>query len=110
MSRRQISDYERAKKREARTKVGTSPASHGDRGDSDDEAAKYLAGPAVWERYQISDMTLSRWLRDEKVAFPQPALRVRERRYWLIADLERWERSFIPSEKTSTPHHHEAHV
>ena len=106
MSRCQISDYERAKKREARTKVGTSPARHGDRGD---EAAKYLAGPAVWERYQISDMTLSRWLRDEKVAFPQPALRVRERRYWLIADLERWERSFIPREKTST-HHHEARV
>jgi hypothetical protein len=47
-------------------------------------------------RYGISDMSLWRWLQDSKLKFPPPALRVRERRYWLEADLIAWERSRLP--------------
>jgi hypothetical protein len=38
-------------------------------------------------------MSLWRWLRDPEINFPQPALRVRERRYWLEEQLVAWERS-----------------
>ncbi len=42
---------------------------------------------AVAARYSISTRTVDRWLADPRVGFPQP-LRVRDRRYWRIADLE----------------------
>jgi predicted DNA-binding transcriptional regulator AlpA len=50
----------------------------------------------VRERYGISDVALWRWLRDPKLKFPQPAMRVLDRRYWLEEDLIAWERSMIP--------------
>ena|ERR1019366_8533493 len=71
----------------------------GDRGDADahaDPPRKYLTGSQVCARYGISDMSLWRWLRDPKVAFPQPAMRIRDRRFWLEADLIAWERSKLP--------------
>jgi predicted DNA-binding transcriptional regulator AlpA len=57
---------------------------------------RYLTGPAVWKRYGISDVGLWRWLRDPEINFPQPALRIRDRRYWLESDLIRWERAQLP--------------
>jgi len=54
---------------------------------------QYLTAPQICQRYNISDMTLWRWLQDTKLAFPQPALRIRDRRYWLEGDLVCWERS-----------------
>lgn len=71
---------------------------HGDRDLGDDEATlphRYMKGPQVCQRYAISDMSLWRWLQDTELAFPQPALRIRDRRYWLEADLVAWERSHI---------------
>lgn len=44
----------------------------------------------VRQRYNISDMTLWRWERDPKLAFPQP-LRINGRRYWRRADIEAFE-------------------
>ena len=57
---------------------------------------RFLTGPQVWARYSISDVGLWRWLRDPEINFPQPALRIRDRRYWLEADLIRWERAQLP--------------
>ena len=57
---------------------------------------RYLTGPQVRERYSLSDVGLWRWLRDDKLGFPQPVMRVRDRRYWLEEDLIAWERSMIP--------------
>jgi predicted DNA-binding transcriptional regulator AlpA len=71
----------------------------GDRASGDDDEAatrKFLTGPQVAARYQISDMSLYRWLQDATLGFPPPAMRIRDRRYWLIEDLVRWERSHIP--------------
>ena len=44
----------------------------------------------------ISEMTLWRWERDPKLAFPQ-ALVINGRRYYDLADIEEWERARAPS-------------
>jgi predicted DNA-binding transcriptional regulator AlpA len=66
---------------------------HSDRRSTDDDARRFLTGPQVCERYSISDMSLWRWLNDPEIGFPQPALRVKDRRYFLEADLIAWERA-----------------
>ena len=38
----------------------------------------------------ISAMTLWRWLRSDRVRFPQPALIVNNRRYWSAASIRHW--------------------
>ena len=69
---------------------------YGDRSSGDEDAARYLTGPQLCARYSISDMTLWRWLQDPEIGFPRPAMRVRERRYWLESDLVAWERAQLP--------------
>jgi predicted DNA-binding transcriptional regulator AlpA len=52
----------------------------------------FLPGPAVRDRYKISDPTLWRWMK--KRGFPQPAVRPNSRvRLWKVSDLESWEAS-----------------
>jgi len=63
------------------------------------DITQYLTGPQVCARYGITPMSLWRWLSDRKYAdlgFPQPALRIKERRYWREADLIAWERRLAP--------------
>ena len=50
-----------------------------------------LAGRKVRSRYDISEMTLSRWMRDADLKFPPP-IKINRRNYWRVADLEKWER------------------
>ncbi len=38
----------------------------------------------------VTDMCLWRWMRDERVAFPQP-LKINRRNYWKLADLRAWQ-------------------
>jgi hypothetical protein len=66
-------------------------------GERPDTGTKYLTGPQVRARYNVSSMCLWRWLGDPKLAFPQPALRINRRRYWREDDLIRWERSSAPA-------------
>lgn len=78
----------------------------GHRGSDDgDEAApfRFLTGPAVCQRYNVSDMSIWRWLRDPTVNFPKPALIVRGRRYWAESDLVNWERGYIPYGDDAVP-------
>ncbi|KQS71463.1 hypothetical protein ASG32_28890 [Methylobacterium sp. Leaf361] len=44
----------------------------------------------VLARYQVSDMTIFRWLKDAGLSFPQP-IRINGRRYWRLADLQAFE-------------------
>jgi hypothetical protein len=53
---------------------------------------EYLPGRAVRDRYNVSDMTLWRWLRDAELKFPKPTV-INKRRYWRLEDLEMWERA-----------------
>ncbi len=63
---------------------------------ADDPPRRFLTGPQVRARYSITDMSLWRWLRDPMIRFPQPTMRVKNRRYWLEADLIAWERAQLP--------------
>ena len=54
-------------------------------------AAAYLPGPKVRARYDVTDMTIYRWLNDEDMGFPRPYYFGRFR-YWLLGELEAWER------------------
>ncbi len=38
----------------------------------------------------VSDMCLWRWMRDERVAFPQP-VKINKRNYWRLGDLRGWQ-------------------
>jgi predicted DNA-binding transcriptional regulator AlpA len=50
-----------------------------------------LTARQVRTRYGgVSDMALWRWLRDERLAFPQPIV-INSRRYWKLSDLAQWE-------------------
>jgi predicted DNA-binding transcriptional regulator AlpA len=39
----------------------------------------------------ISDMTLHRWERDERMSFPQP-LRINKRKYFSLSQIVEWEK------------------
>ena len=50
-----------------------------------------LTAKQVRARYgNVSDMALWRWLRDERLGFPQPLL-INSRRYWRLSSLTNWE-------------------
>ena len=59
----------------------------------DEPERRFLTGPQVCARYNISDMGLWRWLRDPELQFPQPSMVVKGRRYWSEHALIQWERS-----------------
>lgn len=47
-----------------------------------DETDKpYLPASQVRARYGVSEMSIWRWLRDERLGFPAP-IRINGRRYW----------------------------
>jgi predicted DNA-binding transcriptional regulator AlpA len=65
----------------------------------------YLPSSAVRARYGVSDMTIWRWLHNNKLRFPAP-MRINSRRFWKLRDLEAWEasRSAVkPSAEKRTP-------
>ena len=49
-----------------------------------------LPAAQVRRRYGVSDMTVCRWVNDERLNFPQP-IRINSRRYWRVADLQAFE-------------------
>ncbi|MCJ2019438.1 DNA-binding protein [Methylobacterium sp. E-065] len=49
-----------------------------------------LPAAHVLARYQVSDMTLHRWLKNECLNFPKP-IRINGRRYWRLGDLQLFE-------------------
>lgn len=61
-------------------------------------SARYMAAPKVLKRYDVSDMTLWRWLRDEKLNFPRP-IRIGRIRYFSIAELD----AFDAAQREATP-------
>jgi predicted DNA-binding transcriptional regulator AlpA len=59
---------------------------------------RYLSGPHVDERYDISPMTRWRWQRDPNLDFPKP-IETNGRKRWRLRDLENWERSRAASKQ-----------
>ena len=52
--------------------------------------SSFLPAAAVRARYGVSDMSLWRWTRDQKLGFPAP-IRINNRRFWRLTDLEAFE-------------------
>lgn len=50
----------------------------------------FVTARAVRERLSVSDMTIWRWLKDERLNFPHPVY-INKRRYWRASDLQAWE-------------------
>lgn len=55
-----------------------------------DDTTKLIPARLVWERYNICDRTLGRWIENKRLDFPAPLV-VNGRRYWKLADLWDWE-------------------
>jgi hypothetical protein len=51
----------------------------------------FLSARKVWERYDIVDRTLDRWIANSAVGFPQPLV-INNRRYFAESELVAWER------------------
>lgn len=58
----------------------------------------YLTRPLAAARYSVSERTITRWMEDKTLGFPQP-IRVRERLFFELAALEAWERAQASSSK-----------
>lgn len=52
---------------------------------------QYLTSAQVMSRYSISEMTLFRWQKSEKLGFPKPMV-VNRRKFFRVEDLTAWER------------------
>lgn len=52
---------------------------------------QYLTSAQVMSRYSISEMTLFRWQKSEKLSFPKPMV-VNRRKFFNVDDLTAWER------------------
>ncbi|ODS02085.1 hypothetical protein AUC71_02435 [Methyloceanibacter marginalis] len=53
----------------------------------------FLPAAAVRARYSVADVTIWRWMRNERMNFPKPMYANSRHRLWRLADLERWEES-----------------
>ncbi len=51
----------------------------------------YLTRPLAAARYSVSERTITRWMEDKSLGFPRP-IRVRERLFFALAEIEAWER------------------
>ncbi len=49
-----------------------------------------LSARKVWERFDVTDRTLSRWVADPRLQFPQPIV-VNRRRYFAEDEIEAFE-------------------
>jgi hypothetical protein len=52
----------------------------------------HISGPALCRRYGVVGMTLRRWETSDKLGFPKPRW-VNNRKYWVLSEIEAWERS-----------------
>jgi predicted DNA-binding transcriptional regulator AlpA len=61
-------------------------------GSSADNDTVFLPAAKVRGRYNVSDMSIWRWCRDDSLKFPEP-IRINGRRFWRLSELEIWEKS-----------------
>jgi predicted DNA-binding transcriptional regulator AlpA len=54
------------------------------------EKEKLLPAAKVRQRYDVSDMSIWRWLHNDELGFPKP-LRINKRRFWRLSELRAWE-------------------
>ena len=52
---------------------------------------QYIPAGEVCSRFGVTQMTLWRWLKDDELGFPQPAMTIRKRRFFDLAEIEAFE-------------------
>jgi predicted DNA-binding transcriptional regulator AlpA len=57
----------------------------------DNREGGLMPARAVIEYFRVTDRTIDRWLRSEKLNFPSPAV-INNRRYWARSEIEAWAR------------------
>ena len=55
-----------------------------------ESASQFIPGPAVARRYNVSSMTIYRWLDNAELGFPRP-LYIGRFRFWRVDELVKWE-------------------
>jgi predicted DNA-binding transcriptional regulator AlpA len=55
-------------------------------------SGSWVSAGDVKLRYNISEMTLYRWERDEALNFPQP-MRIKKRKFFRVEELDLWDKS-----------------
>jgi len=58
------------------------------------DSGEWLTGPQVQRYFNVTSMTIWRWMRDERLAFPAPT-KIRQRNYWRLADIHEFEKRMI---------------
>lgn len=71
-----------------------------------EEDVHYLPARKVWERFDVSPMTLHRWLNNPALRFPRPKY-IGRYRYWDVVELEAYERD-LPRQRPPR-HEHTTH-
>jgi predicted DNA-binding transcriptional regulator AlpA len=61
---------------------------------SDTVSSEWLSAVKVSRLLSVSAMTIWRWERNEKLAFPKPVV-INTRKYWNRNDLDAWMRKMI---------------
>jgi len=60
-----------------------------------------LTGKQVRARMgAVSDMSIWRWMRDDRVQFPRP-MKMNRRNYWRLGDLRQWQASRLEQKPAS---------
>ena len=57
----------------------------------DDEGSTFVTRGQLAKRYSVVERTISRWLEDESLGFPQPMF-VGARLFFRLTEIEIWER------------------
>ena len=68
-----------------------------------DAAESFFPARQVWERYRVSEMTLWRWVNNDRLGFPQP-IYIGRFRYWRASELVTWERARAAGRDNATQH------
>lgn len=92
-------DARRARRKATTTTPVTPQRRQGDRGDPDAAPRQYVTGPQLLLRYGVTSMSLLRWRKDAKIAFPPPAMTINKRNFWLEEALVAWEKAQLPGAK-----------
>ena len=68
--------------------------------DDQTPADIYLTATQIRARYNVSDMSIWRWLRDPHLKFPQPII-INRRRYWRLSELVSWEHALAAQRRVA---------
>ena len=55
---------------------------------------QWITGPRLARHFNVTPMSIWRWLRDPKLGFPQPT-QIRRRNFWRVADIREFEKRMV---------------